>query len=363
MGRGCAILWSVSSALRRASGLRFPALILLVVVPWVGDGWAFSLPSGGLVATAGSEVVLFDPITGARSTLVSGGLLTQAGDVAVGVDHHLFVVDGPFGDQRLVRIDRSGNQSLVTTFASDVFVWSLAAGPRGQLYAAVTGRGVGVDEQGGALGGVMLVDMDGVQTIVLAAPRLGDIVDLAVAPNGDIVAVTTFGWEVEIDPVTGASSSVEGPHLRKISILATSGDRALLTNSTVEVGPSRLQTGGGEGVGGQDIAFGAPDAIYLLLNYGGEQILDLPVFMALHNDPSLVDHQVLERFDPVSQTMTVLAVNPGFSRITVIPAAAPSSTVLVATAMIAMLGVMSLRRWRPPLPPRRGRTGWRSRHA
>lgn len=138
------------------------------------NGQLFGIGSVGNSAPGG--VVLLDPVTGARTLVSSGGLLTGSLDLAVAKNGDIYVLNA----NSIVRLRYNGtthtwDQSLVSTGGLFRSPGGIAVADNGYLYVAdLTGRMFQVDPVSGA------------QKTIASSATLINHYNLDIAPNGDI---------------------------------------------------------------------------------------------------------------------------------------------------------------------------------
>lgn len=138
------------------------------------DGQLFGV--GSVSSAVSDRVVLIDPVTGARTVISSGGLLTRPLDLAIVKSGDIYVLTA----NSVVRLRYNGtthawDQSLVSTGGLFRTPVGIAAAGNGYLYVAdLTGRVLQVDPASGA------------QKTIVSSSSLINHNSLVVAPNGDI---------------------------------------------------------------------------------------------------------------------------------------------------------------------------------
>jgi hypothetical protein len=159
-------------------------------------------------------IIRVNPLTGAQTTVSSGGSFDHPEGIAIAANGDLFVVDAEaFGGGAVIRVNPlTGAQTTVSSGGSFVFPERIAIAANGDLIV-VDPEAFGGPCPGGC-GGVIRVDpVTGAQTTVSSGGSFSDPVGVAIAPNGDILVVDSgaFGGPggiIRVDPVTGAQTTV-----------------------------------------------------------------------------------------------------------------------------------------------------------
>jgi len=197
---------------------------------WPADGGCASAsdplelelrPGDILLAEANTHSILrIDPVTGARATLTTGGLLVGPRDIDLGRDGFVYVVDEGFDG--LLRIDlETGEQQAITQNGLTQI------------------RGLAVERSGTVV--VSDIDAHGIIRVTpatgtqkkLAAPYIGTPIGLVVEANGNLVLADDNLNDIDrINPVTGALTAIATTGLSRPR------DIALDANGNIVVGDS-----------------------------------------------------------------------------------------------------------------------------
>ncbi len=186
-----------------------------IVVVDIGAGSAFGIPS---------KVIHVDPLTGDQALITAGGFLDHSIGVAVDTNGEIFVVNHEAGTGAwVVRIDaETGNQTPFTTEGL-LRGFAIVIDANGTIFVS--------DE----LLGLFALDRDN-GTPTLVSPASG-IHGIAVAPNGDILAVLWSGEQnqiLRIDPASGSQSLVsqEGLLNAPVGIAVDASGSIFVTNGS-----------------------------------------------------------------------------------------------------------------------------------
>jgi hypothetical protein len=208
----------------------------------VSSGGSFVEPLGIALAPSGDMfvvdpnafgglggVIRVNPATGAQTTVSSGGSFVGPVGIALAPNGDVFVVDreafgGPGG---VFRVNpATGAQTTVSSGGSFVEPRGIALAPNGDLFVADANAF-------GGNGGVIRVNpTTGAQTTVSSGGSFVGPGGIALAPNGDLFVVdldafSTFGGVIRVNPTTGAQTTVSsaGSFVNPFGIaLAPNGD-------------------------------------------------------------------------------------------------------------------------------------------
>lgn len=159
----------------------------------------------------GGAVIRIDPATGAQTIVSSGGNFVDPDGIAIAANGDIFVVDvnsfgGPGG---VIRVDpATGAQTVISSGGFFLSPHGIAIAANGDLLVAEGDFPGG--SGGSGPGGVIRIDpVTGNQTPVSLGGTFVEPVDIAVAPNGDIlIGDNTARAVIRVNPVTGAQTIV-----------------------------------------------------------------------------------------------------------------------------------------------------------
>jgi streptogramin lyase len=204
-------------ALRAAACAGLAAVAGLALGPAAGAG-AVTLGPGDIVVLDAEAfgftggVIRVDPVSGAQTTVTSGGSFVIPRGLALEADNDILVVDpeafgGPGG---VIRIDPvSGAQTTVSSGGSFVNPAAIAVEPDGNIVISDAGA------FGGTPGAVIRVDpLSGAQTTVSSGGSFESLGGVALEADGDILLASSGlgsggpSSVIRVDPVSGAQTAV-----------------------------------------------------------------------------------------------------------------------------------------------------------
>jgi sugar lactone lactonase YvrE len=181
----------------------------------LGGLWGITLDANGdiLVAATSTGIIRIDPASGMQTTVSTGGSFVAPQGIAVAASGDLFVVDqAAFGTGAVFRVDPgTGAQTLISSGGNFASPYNLALEADGSILVADPNAfGPGCGPGTGAI--VRVNPTSGAQTIVSSGGNFACPGGVAVAPSGEIFVVNgggAFGGRVvRVDPTNGAQTLV-----------------------------------------------------------------------------------------------------------------------------------------------------------
>ena len=242
--------------------------------------------TGDIFATLGPSIIRVDPLTGFQTTVSTGGLLVGTNDIAIAANGDLLVADraafGGFGG--VIRVNPlTGAQSEVSSggFFREPFGLDIAA--NGEIF-------VGDPDAFGGVGGVIRVDPStGFQTVLSSGGNFFDPRGVAIAANGDLFVADAAGVVgqgggpgriIKVNPVDGTQTVVASAGLLVDPFylaIATNGDLFVADPNgfTGQGRVLRISPGGSPSILSSGGQFGDPLGIAIVPILGTQVAIDI----------------------------------------------------------------------------------------
>lgn len=332
----------------RRSGSRLVFLAVLLVFPLAPalESQAVTLNAGDLIVTdrGTGSLVRVDPVTGAQTTITSGGFLSHPLGVTFDAAGRLIVADFSLGGPgRIVRVDpTTGGQTLITSGGFLVEAYGVVVDPSGSIILT--------DKTAfGGSGGVIRVDpLTGLQTLITTGGLLsGDPHGLVMDAAGQlIVAENLSGRLVRVDPLTGSQTLISsGGLLNNPNGVALDADGNLIVTTD-------------QGASDQVIRVNALTGAQTLISSGGLFVgprgvsVDAAGNIIVADQDAFGGSSALFRIDPFTGTQTVISSGGLFVDpfgVAIAPVPEPGTLLLLGSGL-AGLGGLAWRRHRRARP-------------